>query len=401
MLFDFHFDREVAAGRSAKATKHNYRSALGRWLRWLTEQLWWQELFPEQRPLVMPPQHRRPKPVKFSTRGAKYGLHPSQWPALFVDEFSQYREFRRTGGRKEARQARRSTTKRRPTPKVEVLNESTLKNQVEAISCFLGWYVNILGNSPEDINLSLLLEVELIEDYNDWRIGNRNTSHASGIRLVSIAIGIAKWKYFHQTERRNFTDIAVIEMLRELQAEWSDEYKLEQQASRAEKWPHKELTHDQLRDVALRLRQDCGRYWGITDKRTGKRIKGNQRHPFAVVNSWLTYLLVLIFVFLPVRQQEVRGHILGETIWRNVDEQDKAYYVVSVMHKNFSRTGRRRTYKLPDLLTKELDYWINEIRPMAIEAVQSLDKWLAFVGLKLEELDKNRLFSYFFLIFND
>lgn len=356
MLFDFHFDREVTAGRRSKSTKHNYRSALGRWLRWLAEQLWWQELSAEQTPLVMPPQHGRPQPVRFSTRGAKYSLNPSQWPASLADEFSQYQEFRRTDGRGEARKARRSAIKRRSTPNVEALSESTLKHHVEVISAFLGWYVNILGNSPDHVDLLLLLEIELIEDYNDWRIDNRNTSHALGITLINIAVGIAKWKHFHQTERRNFSDIAVIEVLRELRAEWTKEYKLEQEESRARKWPLKELTHEQLRDIVLYLKQNCALYWGRTDKHTGKWIKCAQRHPSVVVNSWLTYLLVMIFVFLPVRQQEVRGHILGETIWREVDEQGKAYYCVSVMHKNFSKTHKRRIYKLPDLLTKELDY---------------------------------------------
>lgn len=385
-VFDLQFEAAVAAGECKPSTKHNYRSALGRWLRWLVEQIWWQELLPDQIPQARPPRLKLPPRIKFSKKGTAYILQPDQRTKLLETEVSNYLEFRHTCGQKEVLKFRRSEKGYRQEPHIHSINERSLDGHIKAIYRLLGWYVNILGNPLEEANLSLLLDINLLEDYKNWLVYDRKTSHVGGIKALDAAIGIAKLKYFHETRRRNFSDIEIIQDLRDMNAAWQNKYEPEKKHNQARKWPVKELRHEELRAIVLYLKKRCASYHGKTDNLTGEGTNLEQRSPSAIVNSWLTYILVLIFVFLPVRQQEVRGNIIGETIWRRTDKQGNPYYCVSVMHKNFSKTLRKRTYKLPSLLTKELDTWINIIRPKAVSAVQSPEAWLNFVGLKFGDI---------------
>jgi integrase len=93
-------------------------------------------------------------------------------------------------------------------------------------------------------------------------------------------------------------------------------------------------------------------------------------------------------VYIPVRQQEIRQYELGKTLFRKLDAKGRPYYeVVITEHKNKAKTGKNRKYKLPSILTADLDAWINVWRPKAVEAVQSLPAWLKFKGFKPERLE--------------
>jgi integrase len=94
-------------------------------------------------------------------------------------------------------------------------------------------------------------------------------------------------------------------------------------------------------------------------------------------------------VYLPVRQQEIRQLQLGESLFRKIDEKGKPYYIAKItQHKNKSKTGKNRQYKLPDILTADLDDWINIWRPKAFEAVETLENWLKFFGHDLKDVER-------------
>jgi hypothetical protein len=69
----------------------------------------------------------------------------------------------------------------------------------------------------------------------------------------------------------------------------------------------------------------------------------------------------------------VRGYNC-ETFSGNLVSNGETYYVVeTINHKNYKKTKKPRKYRVPDILTKDLDYWIYECLPTAKEAVRSLE----------------------------
>ncbi|HEY9662629.1 MAG TPA: tyrosine-type recombinase/integrase, partial [Allocoleopsis sp.] len=69
-------------------------------------------------------------------------------------------------------------------------------------------------------------------------------------------------------------------------------------------------------------------------------------------------------------------------------EDGKAVYIAqNIHHKNAKCRDDTREYQLPEILTPALDTWIQKYRPLAIQAVQSLDTWLRFAGYKPDELE--------------
>jgi integrase len=167
-----------------------------------------------------------------------------------------------------------------------------------------------------------------------------------------------------------------------------EEYIKEKKPSLEPKWEKKELTHLEARKVVQYLRDCCAENSSKASHIPGKRIKGKKRSTSAIVWSWQVYLIVKILVFLPVRQQEIRQLKLGETLFRKIDEKGHPYYEAKITeHKNKSKTGRDRKYKLPSILTADLDAWIDIRRPKAVEAVQTLESWLEFFNDEIEDVE--------------
>jgi hypothetical protein len=91
--------------------------------------------------------------------------------------------------------------------------------------------------------------------------------------------------------------------------------------------------------------------------------------------------MIKILVYAPVRQEEIRKLRIDSTLKLVEDSQGIVRYAVKIKeHKNRRHTGKPRYYPLPQILTKDISTWINEIRPLAINAPQTIDSWLAFWG---------------------
>jgi hypothetical protein len=390
--FDHQFDTAVTLGLTSPQTKRNYRSVLGRYLKWMVAQVWWYELFPQQLPEVLPEIPRGLQKPKFYRRGSLYGLRENQLPAHLVEELAEFREFRVTGGkkafRKRLRQGKDISESRRP--KLTPVNESSFeRNEWRFILLFLGWCVNVNGDSLNDLSLNHLIDLERLQDYVDWTVEERQRSHCNALHVVKVSIAIAKWRTYSKTQRRNWSDIPIIQDLRDLHGFCDEEYQREKLSNLEEKWSNKELTHAEARQVVQYLRLTCASHRGVVSKDTGKRIKGTKRSDVVIVRAWQTYLIVKLLVYLPVRQQEIRQLKLGSTLFRKVDENGHPFYVALITdHKLKSKTQKNRHYRLPSILTQDLDDWLGVWRPKAVQAVASRDKWLDFFGHKPQTVER-------------
>ncbi|MBD2077144.1 hypothetical protein H6F86_25320 [Phormidium sp. FACHB-592] len=125
----------------------------------------------------------------------------------------------------------------------------------------------------------------------------------------------------------------------------------------------------------------------MTKSAKDRCIKGRQRSMASIFKSWQVYIIVKYLTFCPVRQEEIRSLELGKNIFRKVDAQGNPHYEVEIPPEE-NKNDLDRNYRLPDLLTKDLDTWIYVWRPMADQVVKSLDSWLEFWGFRPGALEK-------------
>jgi hypothetical protein len=393
-VFDQQFEAALALGLVKESTKHNYRSVIGRFCEYLPQQAWWQELFPPQMPEFIPKHPGRAKKKSTYKKLDNYGLPIDKWPDHVVKQFEEFKEFRLIGDEKDAlleggwKRNGESEDEKKSQTKLSTIAPSTFEQEKNAITLVFGWYVHIQGGSVNQLDLELLTDANLLGRYTYWCTKKRGRSYHTGVRSASVGIAIAKWKNINKFSRRNWSDIEVILELRDFKNFCKEEYDKEKKKFEDEKWPDKELTHPEARQVVQYLRSCCATHKGKVSRSPGKCVKGKARYLSAVLWAWQVYLIVKILVYMPVRQQEIRQYELGKTLFRKLDAKGRPYYqVIITKHKNKSKTGKNRNYKLPSILTADLDAWINVWRPKAVEAVQTLPTWLEFKGYKPEELE--------------
>ena len=393
-IFESRTNKAISMGKLSAKTKANYRSALGQFMRWMEQQVWWQELFADTRTEVAP---FRPKFTKPTTkkRFPSYGLRKDELPEELKKEIEEFQQFRITGGqnlrrsRRERRRVEGSSIGTRP--KLIPVKERTLQINEEMILKFLGWYQHFY---PENIlSLRLLTQIELLDEFTYWVVTNRGASYSIGKHVVTTGIAVAKWLNYAQCYRRDWSDIPLILDLQDLQSEYSEIYEQEKKKQQSEKWASKELTHEQARKVVQYLQLLCAPQYGKHHRKTGKFRKHGNRPLSAIVRAWQTYIIVKFLVYCPVRQEEIRHLVLGETIFRHLDQSGNPYYIVRLKEHKRSKYGKERHYQLPSILTADLDMWIYQWRPLMAESIQSLETWMDFWGRSSDKVErmKNRL----------
>lgn len=397
----FTFDDLVAKAPIAEGTRRNYRSALSRFMKWMKGQPWWYDLFsvPVVQKNALPVRGHRTQRPKFIESKEIYGLPEKDVPESLGFEIRQLEVFRVSGGKaelvlnedgeeKEQRTRFQNNNSRIVKPRIQPLKPSQWKREKERILLFMGWCIKEKGYKLEDITLLLMIDIELMKDYAFWSVNIRGNTHAMARTIASIAIGVAKWLNYSKVQRKNWSDIDEVLNLQDLLADFCHEYKKEQIKSQEKKWPYKEMTHEEARLIANHLRNYCAPYGAKYATSTGYE-HAHERSKAVVWRHWQIYVLYKFLVYCPVRQEEVRGLKLGETFFRKLDDKGNPYYmVVTEKHKNFTKTGKKRKYRIPDILTKDLDYWINECIPAARAAVENMDNWLDFWGLSLKKYER-------------
>lgn len=440
-IFDLQFASAVQANQTARSTGRNYRSALKRFMRWLEQQGWWRGIFPD--PVVKVTPARIKVSPKLGTGVKKlslYGLALEDLPEHLHDELEAFRQFRLEGGRNIRRTVREGRKHREPgearRPKIDPVKPSTFKKNEEQILRFLGWYVEhylfseecrSLLSSPNrdltseshsalftdckkhylfetylnlyqafwkkllaELHLGLLTDPDLLYDCTDWAIETREVCYSFGVNLTKTAIAVAKWMNYDKSKRRNWSDIAIILELKDLRNEFAEEYALDKQKLDAEKWAIKELTHEEARKVVQYLRLLCAPNIRSYDKKTGTHKYSQKRRISAVARMWQIYLIVKILVYCPVRQEELRHLKLGETLFRKEDDHGKPYYVVKLQEHKRSAESKDRHYRLPAILTEDLDLWIYKWCPLIENALQSPEHWMKFWGHKVDKVEALR-----------
>ncbi|MBD1929933.1 hypothetical protein H6F74_27420 [Trichocoleus sp. FACHB-90] len=385
----------IEKGQISEGTRDNYRSTLKRFLEWMERQVWWRELFPvpvTQEDVAPFRVSLEPKP----TRGklASYGLTWSQLPEHVVGQMQALKEFRLTGGQN-LRQAARSLRERRELervrkPRVVPVKPSTFQYDEQAVLRFLGWYAQKYPDC--ELNLELLTDVNLLNDYTYWATKTRKVSHSTGEQMVGTGIAIAKWLNYDNSQRRDWSDIPIVLQLQDLQSQYSEIYQQEKQILTQEKWKHKKLTHEEARQVVQYIQSLCAPKNCVRhNKKTGEVVSHQTRRKSAVARAWQAYLIVKFLVYCPVRQEEVRNLKLGETLFRKEDDQGIPYYVVKLQeHKLSSITHKPREYKLPAILTEDIDLWVHKWRPLIAESVKTLEGWTEFWGYGSGKIERIR-----------
>jgi hypothetical protein len=404
-IFEKSFNAAVAAGQLSKSTKGNYSSALRRFLAEMLQQTWYLELFPQPLPAKAPAyvrvNGRGRQPPACTQQERQYGLKQEELPPHILNELEAWKRFwlqslpsnphesPPTSEKLSQEQRRLKREQRRnlaaslghgfEKPKIIKVSASTLRRYTSNFCRFWGWCIHSEGYDLSELSLKLVTDPIFLQDYADWLLNRRGCSYSEAAKLVQAAISVAKWLSFEQSHRRDWSDIPVVVSLQALRAGYTSSYRDEKPQLDEQKWLNREITHSQARNVVQYLYSCCAKLSN----------SGNKRRLSALVEAWQVYLMIKILVYVPVRQEEIRKLQVGSTLIRIKDSQGIERYAVRIKnHKNFHKTGKFRYYPLPSILTQDLDTWLNIIRPLAIEAPQTLESWLLFWGRKESEVEQ-------------
>ncbi|WP_373479221.1 hypothetical protein [Geminocystis sp.] len=383
-IFDRCSQSDISANKISQGTINNYKSALGRFNSWVMKQIWWQELCTDEISSVAPYRPQVPdKPT--SEKFDSYGLQTI--PPELQKELDSYGEFRLSGG-KNLRSHRRREQRLKggtiTTPKMEKIKENTLKKEIQAVSRFMGWYQTAYPD--KSLDLSLLANPDLLEEYTYWMVTTRNVSYSTGVNMVGTGITVAKWSNYNTCQRRDWSDVPLIAQLQDLQGYYKEIYEKEKKVQQRQKWNQKELSHEEARQVVLYLYSLCAPNYGRHDCVSGEFLSHGQRQLSAVAREWQRYLIVKILVYCPVRQEEIRALDLGKTLFRRLDENNNPYYEVKITEHKREKLGIVRNYRLPAILTADLDVWFEKWRSMIFSAIESEESWSEFWGWKMQKV---------------
>ncbi|MBD2215073.1 hypothetical protein H6G27_35305 [Nostoc linckia FACHB-104] len=423
----------VEAGNLSEGAKRNYRSALTRFLDWLKNQVWWQSPISTPLRYTVSPRRELINLPKLTESKSAYILATEEVPQLLALEIRAFEIFRQWAGElelclllpeddeeipstlglelpvlqlgqlppseKEIYLKKGKELERRyqseeedqfcGKPELNQVKASTIEFEKSCIYWFMGWYVYVKKRSPKNLTIKLLTDINLLKDYIFWSVNTRKNSNAMALKMLGTSVAIAKWFAYDKVRRDNWSDIPEVMNLKDLQNKVRRAYDKDKVKNLEKKWSHKLMSHEEARLVAQRLRYYCAPMTAKYDAQQDKYYHTCTRSGCTVLFAWQAAILVKFLVYCPVRQEEIRQLSLGETLFRKTDEQGNPYYlVVTENHKNYTKTGKRRHYKIPEILTQDLDYWINTCIPMAMEAVASLENWLVFWGYKPDSLDE-------------
>jgi len=416
-IFDEAFDARAKAGTVSAQTKRNYRSALRKFFTWLQNQSWYIEQIELPKSKVRPKKaYPEPTPPRVYSGERIYALKEKELPLEIQLDLKRYEEFwsqdshttnltylalEQTANAQSNRKTQRLKQAKEEASQVVCLTKPvfiklsklTRHRRKADMLRFFGWCVNIEGYDVKELFLDLLTKKAFYRDYIAWLIKERNCGVGAGTFVLELSLSIAKYKTFPDSKTVDWSDIPLVDFLRHERKLFRDLEKKERPKIQGEKWDKKEISHQQAREVVNFLYQLCA-----PERLNASGIDGRvhlinkKRSLSVIVSDWQTYLMIKILVYAPVRQEEIRRLRIGSTLKLIEDSQGIVRYAVKLKeHKNAHIDGKPRYYPLPKILTRDISTWINEIRPLAINAPTTLDSWLAFWGhstKKLSNLEK-------------
>jgi hypothetical protein len=355
--FDKAFEARITVGTVSAATKGNYRSAIGKFFTWLQAQDWYIEQsqlsVPEFQPKMV---YAKRVPAKTYNGKRIYGFKEEDLTAEIRLDLERYEEFwshdshtadfiqlysqqplitqseRRTQRLRQAKEEA-SESAYFLTPVFKKVDTSTQSQRREYILRFFGWCINIEGYDIKELSLELLTRKAFYHDYVDWLRQNRDCGATVGIKVLETIISIAKYKTFPDSKKVDWSDISLVEFLRNERNVFVEQSKKEYPEIQNEKWDKKEISHQQAREIVDYLYQFCA------FKRLEIDAKGKEnlvkKDLSSVTYNWQVYLMIKILVYAPVRQEEIRRLRIGSTLKLIEDSQGIVRYAVKLKeHKN-------------------------------------------------------------------
>jgi hypothetical protein len=391
-IFNDNFDQAVREGQTKESTRANYRAALKHFLKWLAKQSWYEEIIQSEVPFstpemvpVAPKEVARPRCENW-----QYRLEEEDFPEILKNEMASLQYFWENGSpmevskvdtgslaiqdqeaRRAVREARRSqnidpngNSIFRIKPEHRPVTASTVIARKGRISRVFGWCVNVEGYAHSELSLDFIIDPYFIEDFCTWLLEARKCHYAEVILTIEASISVLKWKYRDQIQGTDYSNIPLYKTFQNMRVVYNARQRDELPLLTSEKWAKKEITHEQARQIVIYFKQWCAEF----------NQSRNKRPDSAVVASWNRYLFLKFLTYVPIRQEEIRKLVIGKTLIRVTTEDGIERYVVRIKeHKNYSRTKKLRYYPLPQILTKDLDMWINTIRAKTIAATATLD----------------------------
>lgn len=348
-------------GRLGKNTERtSYRPAVNKFIKWLQQQQWLNEAARARCGKYTPRKHRGDN-IMAANKGNRalhqrtsYSLKVAQLTSQQATQIDLLKEF--------------CTAEIVPHRRDRKMRQVTFNNHQSRILSFWGWLVQLKDYDSNKLDLNLMLDLELLNEFIRWGANKRGNTYGWAQGFSETASNIAKFLYASESKRPMYRDIDVVEELRLLTNQCAISYKDQRKANKRSKRKSKEMSFEQCVEIVKYLRQDCA----------PRDAYGAKRSDWAIVKSWQRYLLVAILTYCPVRQRELRELELGRTLLRS----SGSYRMV--LEADDNKTGDERDFLLSAILPPEvvadLDEWLDVWRPRMRQATMNLDSWLGFAN---------------------
>ncbi len=351
----------INEGRLGKNTERtSYRPAVNKFIKWLQQQQWLNEAARARCGKYTLRKHRGGN-IMAANKGNRalhqctsYRLRDEWLTSRLTKQIDCLQDF--------------CTSEFVPHRRDKKMRQKTFDNHKWRILSFWGWLVKFEDYNLDQLDLNLMLNIDLLNDFIRWGINTRKNSYGWAQGFTETALNIAKCSYAHKSKRPMYRDIDAVEELRVVTNQLAKLYEEQRKNNKRSKRSEKEMTFEQCIEIVDYLRKDCA----------PRDSYGAKRSDFAIVKSWQRYLLVAILTYCPVRQRELRELEIGRTLVRS----SGSYRMV--LQPDDNKTGDERDFLLSAILPPEvvadLDEWIDVWRPKIREATLSVDNWLGFVA---------------------
>lgn len=348
--FEQAYQQALEQGKS-EATLKNNRSNLYQFLKWLELQAWYQEVV---QPTDIPERAPKMKADISIAKLHKGRKHAGAIPyALKDNELTtslnqQIESFRSYG------QSEWLRTKKGDTP----INDTTWGGYYKILLHFLGWLKNEIGFDVNDLDITLLADMDTLNEYLSWHFTVKKNGYRNALNIGIAALNIAKWKYGPKSQRDDYSDCEQVLDIRDLNRRLSANIPKDRRTTSQSALKEKLLEMEQCMEIVEYLRRCCAPKFSC----------GKERKIHAIIDSWQDFLIAAILTYTPVRQKEIRELRIGKNLKREADGW--WVYLTPDEHKTGAKTGKSREYPLfpchlKERLTKDLDQYVNKLRPLA------------------------------------
>lgn len=273
----------------------------------------------------------------------RYGLRRRNLPAKLLQQFLDLQHFS-TAIFVKGRSCKR-------------IVERTYQNYEDSILCFLGWMRDYHGFNLEDLGIELITDADKLIEYLQWGIEKNGKSYNWGLLGVCSAQRVAR--YLAHIQEIDYEDYSVAIALKKLlsNAIIPGVKREREQTVDRKKQLSKSISIEDIDRVIEELEQDCSPLNQV----------GKPRPEAEIIRAKLRHLVVKFLRFCPIRQRELREMKISGNLSREPHPTIPNFHCY-VMHvradeqKSGPKTNKGREFRLPDVLTLDMDDWLQNWR---------------------------------------